>query len=45
MAIDSQQDEEESDRAPYRVTDAAVRRIPEEDPGHRRALRTRTQTT
>ena len=45
MAIDSQQDEEESDRAPYRVTDAAVRRIPEEDSGHRRALRTRTQTT
>jgi hypothetical protein len=38
MAMNSQQDEEESERAPYRVTDAAVRRIPEENPGHRRAL-------
>jgi serine/threonine protein kinase len=40
MAMDNQQDEEESERAPYRMTDAAVRRIPEEDPGHRRALST-----
>jgi hypothetical protein len=40
MAMDNQQDEEENERAPYRVSDAAVRRIPEENPGHRRALST-----
>jgi hypothetical protein len=40
MAMDNQQDEEESERAPRRLTDAAIRRIPEEDPGHRRALST-----
>jgi hypothetical protein len=40
MAMDNQQDEEENERASYRVTDAAIRRIPEENPGHRRALST-----
>jgi hypothetical protein len=40
MAMDNQQDEDESERAPYRVTDAAIRRIPEEKPGHCRALST-----